>query len=263
MRQRLWKTPFTQSATVNYWDDIYDKPDFYGDVFRRRLDLVLAGLDELQLPGTARILDVGAGTGRLVQRLISQGYAALGMDYSFEMLVKASERIRPGDGGGSPLLQADVASLPFEAGSFDVVVCIGVIPHLPAYDAALQELGRLLKPGGTLLLTFDNKAGLIKRLDLARLLQRVFGKATGKYAVDKYRGARTHFLPGIRRSLAGAHIQVTDCWPVTLDLFSFFGREVLPRRMSIPLTRFFDRFSNVPVVGSFGGMCVLKALKSI
>lgn len=51
------------------------------------------------------------------------------------------------------LIQNDV--LPVESSSQDVVYCISVLEHIPQYEAAIQEIHRILKPGGRFILTFD------------------------------------------------------------------------------------------------------------
>ena len=60
---------------------------------------------------------------------------------------------------------ADVHALPFQAHTFDLVVAIGVIPWLHSERVALQEMQRVLKPGGYLLVTADNNARLNRILD--------------------------------------------------------------------------------------------------
>ena len=63
------------------------------------------------------------------------------------------------------LHSADVHALPFQAHTFDVVIAIGVIPWLHSERVALQEMQRVLKPGGYLLVTADNNARLDRILD--------------------------------------------------------------------------------------------------
>jgi SAM-dependent methyltransferase len=134
---------------------------------RRRLALAL----ERVLPPRGngrRLLDVGCGTGHHLAGLRARGFDASGVDGSEEMLVRARQ-INP----GAELRTADVDSLPFPDASFDYVVCIEVLRYLPDPTACIREMARVLRPGGTALVTaqpFLNLNGyfLVNRLPLKR-----------------------------------------------------------------------------------------------
>src|SRR3954468_973887 len=97
-----------------------------------------------------RVLDAGCGTGAmLVWAEGDVGARAVGLDFSVDALRYCRARTRAG------LLQGDAASLPVAASSFDLVLSLDVIQHLPrpGGDArALAEIARVLAPGGRLLL---------------------------------------------------------------------------------------------------------------
>jgi SAM-dependent methyltransferase len=113
---------------------------------RRRLDLLLARL----LPATsdgARLLDVGCGTGHHLARLVARGYRGAGVDGSGAMLAQARALV------GAPLAQGDVTRLPFASAAFDVALCVEVLRYLPDGGPLLREIARVLRPGGTCLVT--------------------------------------------------------------------------------------------------------------
>ncbi len=93
------------------------------------------------------ILDAGCGTGAVLKRLGNPEHN-VGVDLSPEALRFCRER------GLSNVLEANVASLPFEDNRFDAVICSSVLYHrwVPDVSAALDELIRILRPGGFLLL---------------------------------------------------------------------------------------------------------------
>jgi ubiquinone/menaquinone biosynthesis C-methylase UbiE len=104
-----------------------------------------------QLPNGGRLLDVGAGTGLLVElasTALGAGGLALGVDASIEMVVQG-HGVRP----AARLAAADAIDLPFRESIFDVVTANFVIFHFPQYDAALFDMIRVLKPGGRLAVT--------------------------------------------------------------------------------------------------------------
>jgi ubiquinone/menaquinone biosynthesis C-methylase UbiE len=108
-------------------------------------------LARLQLGPADRLLDVGCGTGALLERLTMRHPAAqlTGVDPVPEMLAAARRRLPP-----EVVLQEGWAErLPFASESFDVVVSANVFHYVREPAAALSEMGRVLRPGGRLVLT--------------------------------------------------------------------------------------------------------------
>ena len=108
-------------------------------------------LARLDLRPSGRLLDVGCGTGDLLQRL-SQRYPGAqlsGVDPVPEMLMIARRKLP---------LEVDLREgwaerLPFESGRFDVVVSCNAFHYIREPLAALREMGRVLAPGGRLVIT--------------------------------------------------------------------------------------------------------------
>ena len=119
-----------------------------GRMYRR----IAAEVAALRLPPGAVILDVGTGPGRL-PRLISDrcpDAAVQGVDLSAEMIARAGEAARAaGCPPGRPAYAvADVADLPHDDGSVDVVVSSLSLHHWADVPAGLREVVRVLRPGG-------------------------------------------------------------------------------------------------------------------
>lgn len=100
------------------------------------LDIDLKGKNNL------KILDVGCGTGGLMDELVQNGHTVWGLDISKEALEFCSLR------GHKNLQLGSATALPFEDRSFDVVTGIGVIEHLDDDELFLSEVHRVLKPNG-------------------------------------------------------------------------------------------------------------------
>lgn len=117
-----------------------------------------------------RILDVATGTGRvpwyMLQTATFNGRVT-GLDPSANMLAHARAKLR-GYGDRAPLIQQTAAALPFPASQFDAVTCLESLEFFPSIEAALAEMVRVLRPGGTLLVT--RRRGLEARLFLHRHL---------------------------------------------------------------------------------------------
>jgi 2-polyprenyl-3-methyl-5-hydroxy-6-metoxy-1,4-benzoquinol methylase len=119
-----------------------------------------------------RVLDVGMGQGTQALRLARGGHTVTGLESDPTMLKAARdalagepagirERVRLVEGDG---LETGVHFLP---GSFDVVLCHGVLMYVEAPDAMLAGLARMLAPGGLLSLLVRNADALAMRPGLA------------------------------------------------------------------------------------------------
>jgi ubiquinone/menaquinone biosynthesis C-methylase UbiE len=98
-----------------------------------------------------RMLDVACGTGVLLSRLLDDHpqVTAHGVDLSANMLRQARHRLPE----SVDLREADAQSLPFDDGSFDLVVSANAFHYFEAPLAALAEFRRVLAPGGRLVIT--------------------------------------------------------------------------------------------------------------
>ena len=112
-------------------------------------------LDTLNINATGkRALDVGCGPGNLLVALSTDTPDLLvGVDVDAIFLTSGSSQvgklIEP-PSAIPALLRASLPTLPFADETFDLVTCFLVMPHVPDDRAALTELTRVLKPGGTL-----------------------------------------------------------------------------------------------------------------
>ena len=101
------------------------------------------------------VLDVATGTGRLPHFLLEASTfngRVVGLDASGKMLKLAREKLRP-FGHRASLVQQVADQLPFANNQFDLVTCLEALEFFPSDTAALQEMIRVLKPGGSLLVT--------------------------------------------------------------------------------------------------------------
>lgn len=110
-----------------------------------------ATIARLSPPPTGRVLDVGCGTGALLQKLGRQYPQArlVGVDPAPEMLAVARGRVSP----GTELREAWAERLPFEDDAFDMVVSCSMLHYVRQPVAALVEMTRVLRTGGELVIT--------------------------------------------------------------------------------------------------------------
>ena len=122
---------------------------------------------EQMLPlGTGRWLDVGCGPRSRIAHLLSG--TLFGVDF-------AEDRLREAQRESVLCVCASATALPFAAGNFDGVVCFGLLHHLNEADAdaALAEMSRVTRSGGTILLHDNVSTRSALRRPLAALLRAI------------------------------------------------------------------------------------------
>ena len=104
-------------------------------------------LDLCEIRPNLRALDVGCGEGRFCRMLRKKGVETVAIDPTESLLQAARKR----DAGGDYRL-AFAEKLPFENASFDVVISYLTLIDIPDFRAAINEMVRVLKPGGKLVI---------------------------------------------------------------------------------------------------------------
>ena len=152
----------------------YDSPLALVDKARRGL---YARMLDDQIPYTARVLDVGCGTGQLPIFLSLNRRRTVGCDLSFGSLTKGQRFKRQFGLRHVSFVQTNLFALPLRPSAFDVVFCTGVLHHTADARAGFREVARLVKPGGFVVLGLYNtyaRVPLAARRMLFRLSRRRF-----------------------------------------------------------------------------------------
>ncbi|MDB9453524.1 class I SAM-dependent methyltransferase [Dolichospermum circinale] len=146
-----------KKALFDRWANSYDWtfPSFIYQAIHKRL------LSQVELSANANVLDLGCGTGRLLNRLANQfpEITGTGLDLSPQMLrvARQNNRHRP----RLIYLEGNAENLPFVEGQFDAVFNTISFLHYPQPDQVLKEVARVLSPGGKFYLvdiTFNNSS---------------------------------------------------------------------------------------------------------
>lgn len=204
-----------------YYDDFsdwYERERHHG--YHALIDRLQVGLARPYCVGKD-ILELGCGTGLILKELAPYARSAMGLDISAGMLASAQSR-------GLDVVQGSVTDLPFADASFDVVYSFKVLAHVQAIDRTLQEVARVLRPGGHALLEFYNKNSLryvVKRLKRPHAVSaqttddQVYTRYDRPKEIERYLPpqlklinfhgirvvtpfAQVHRVPGLRRALA-------------------------------------------------------------
>lgn len=179
---------------VEYYDRTRALPD---DVVDRQRALLMA-----ELATCARVLEIGVGTGRIA---VTLDVPIIGLDLSrpmMEVLRTKTDAI--------PLVEGDATRLPFPDDTFDAAYAAHVLHLIPAWESALAELVRVVRPGGVVLAVRGSGAN-----DVERAMNRDLGvrnKPVGAHLIEE-------IDDGARRLGLGVRALETITWtrPVSLS----------------------------------------------
>jgi ubiquinone/menaquinone biosynthesis C-methylase UbiE len=149
---------------------------------------------DLAVRGPGRVLDWGCGWGQVTALLKEQGVETVAFDYRPDLEAPKTEPLER-----FPEIEArlspDPVRLPFDDASFDTVISCGVLEHVEDPDSSLDEIGRVLRPGGTFYVTnLPNRYSYTEKI--ARLLglyyhgqlpnDRVYTKRTAQELLERH-----------------------------------------------------------------------------
>jgi len=150
-----------------FWDayaSVYDGLPRHFRPYSMQLARVVDHVKARHRPGSARVLDAGCGTGNYVTALSKVGYEVVGIDRAPWMLSRARLKAalnRPWEGNGvapATFCRASLTdNLPFADSSFDCVISINALYMLNFPEVALGEFKRVIRPGGTLILSHPRR----------------------------------------------------------------------------------------------------------
>lgn len=144
---RYWQEP-----DGAMWDEIWDNTSskkYWKNAIDGQLGAEYSSPFFRYLPKGAKVLEAGCGLGQVVLALRAHGYDCHGLDYA-EKTINLLQKEFP----EVPFCQGDIRELPYEAGSFDGYISLGVMEHFTeGQDNMLAEAARVVRPGGWIFLS--------------------------------------------------------------------------------------------------------------
>lgn len=194
---------------AGYYDATRGLP---GQVVKEVADVLSSELAASQL-----CLEIGVGTGRIALPLARRGIELIGADLAPAML----SRLVANAGGTPlfPLLTADAAALPLGDASMDAVLGCHVLHLIRDWQPVVDEVGRVLRPGGVLLLDFGGPTPAPWSEDCAEVLarhgvSRIRPGVSSPEPVSRYLGprARRRALRPVRFSEEASLVEDLEMW---------------------------------------------------
>jgi ubiquinone/menaquinone biosynthesis C-methylase UbiE len=253
--------------------DIYDRPTVDGLSYAKRRATTIQWIEELGLPRTARILDIGTGAGLTSVDFAERGFEVIATD-TVSAMTEATSRLASERGVADRVrtLLADAHKLPFEDGAFDVAIAMGVLPWLHSPKQAMTEMARVLSPGGYALISVDNLFRMPDLLDPRRnpigvTVVRWLGDAlrrTGLRRAPRSNGLSRRDAPGtVETYLAGLGLTEIRRTTIGFGPITFWNHPIVPEGASVRLHRALQGLADrrVPVIRDLGGHWVILARK--
>jgi ubiquinone biosynthesis O-methyltransferase len=186
-------TPDFFDVEAAHWSERYTRDPR----FRRRFEKI-TNLLERVIPATAgHALDVGCGTGIFSRYLARKGWKVTAIDASPEMIEEARNYESKDEIDFQNCIIEAFDEVP---NSFDLILCLSMLEYIEDDEAAIQKFHQLLKPGGLLLISVPNKAGMLRKIEGV-----VFGiRTVTRDKIFRGRGEYLKLLPMIERRLWAA-----------------------------------------------------------
>ena len=241
------------NANASAWLARYHNRDFDSVTFQDRLE---AGLDLLKRFGhkNMSILDAGCGTGISTLALLLSGHRAIGCDISIKMAKQASDTIVNAalpNAEMSEVIVADLQNCPFRDGALDGILMLGVLGFTDNPDKVLDEVRRMLKTGGLLVVSSASQKLILERISdvVSYIPSKVYlflkmvttgerpsqvARLNGFYAENLCYHDPREFDKVITKH----QFRRLSSRAVNFGEFSVIGKKILPEHWSIGLSRF-------------------------
>jgi len=252
---------------------MYTRRDLWGDIHQQRLGRFLAWVDRLNVPPETAVADIGCGAGLATVALAQRGFCVEATDVANAMIEIARQNaVAAGVQARVRATVGDIYDLGLPDGAFGLVLSIGVIPWLQSPAEAIAELGRIVKAGGYLLFTADNRSRLASLLDpattpaldwarrgLKTILRSSDSQVSSHGSVRSYR----HSLKEVDAFLSQAGLERVHSETLGFGPFTIFHRKLLSTNMEVAVNRGFQRFADTrwPLFRTTGAQFLVLAKK--
>lgn len=169
----------------NFWDLFSPVYDLFQNLYNRKVYHGTGQAVAALLSCTDKVLECACGTGAISRSLVTHCQSLTATDFSDGMLRRAKEKLCAYQ--NVVVEKADIMRLPYEDARFDAVVAGNVIHLLPEPGKALEELARVLKPGGKLVIPtyiYDTKK---RNRTAVRILSLLGAEFQRQFDLESYR----------------------------------------------------------------------------
>ncbi len=261
--------------TAADWENQYAAPGLRGRQVQKRMSVSLEYLKDEELPSTARILVLGCGPGIVAERIASYGFRTYAVDFSSDLLARTQNRLKHTGCENAYIVQADAHRLPFKKNAFDAIVCIAVITWVADPAKVLREIARVLRPGGTVIITVRNRCCIKNVFDplfwvwqlipdtVRAWVHGFIRRSKGERQEGLIPEAKQFWIHDFDKMLRNAGLVKIRWRTIQYGPFRLFTFPIFPIRARVAIDRGFERIWWVPVIRRLGWTYCVKAAKSL
>jgi ubiquinone/menaquinone biosynthesis C-methylase UbiE len=258
---------------AEHWKTVYLGSGLKAAIYGARAHVTLSWVDELRLPSTATVIDVGCGTGLLTVALAQRGFHVHAFDRVDRMLSLAMERAQTaGVGQNLEVGICDARELPCGDGTVDIAIALGLLPWVESPDGLLDELTRVLAPGGHMIISADNSLRLVHLIDpfknpwmssLRNCTKRVLAPLLASKKKATRPRASMHSLTTLRAWLGKRDLEVIRTTTLGFGPFSLGRWRLFAEPKAVALNRRLQSLveRGFPVIDQLGNHCLVLARK--
>lgn len=225
-------------SNLNRWTDFYKRTDIWARIYQERQATAVRYAEALNLPAGSLVLDAGCGPGLTSASLAQKGYVVHALDFLHEMAAAARELGRDMEAGDrvQPTV-GDATRLPFTDCVFDLVVMLGVTEWVAPLDSLVGEAARVIKPGGHLIIAWNNRWSLHLILNptanplLATIRRRVRGILERRGWISPSLRGYLYSLRNFRNVLRLQGLTVSHVRGIGFGPFGLLRWNVVPEKM--------------------------------
>jgi ubiquinone/menaquinone biosynthesis C-methylase UbiE len=228
----------------------------YAFVTQKGLVLKMFGKDG------GKVLDIGCGPGVMAADLLKRGCTVWGIDASEKMIDLAKAKMEKAeDSSGARFSVGDIENLEFPDAHFDAVICMGVLEYLLTDLKAIEEMARVVKPGGTVIITVPSEVTAYQAVgNCLGVLARLKRAIRGHGPQDDAGVRRTCCIPRrLDRRLLEAGIRKVESTHSNVVLWP--GTRILPAFPRV-LTRTMEPLCRIRGLGWLGTQYIVKGVRT-
>lgn len=258
-------------STAAHWENQYTYPGLRGHLTHKRMALAIEYLNDSQLPAGAKVLDLGCGPGIVAQHVAARGFQVYAVDFSTELLARAQYHLNEGTTGRTYLAQVDAHTLPFKDNVFDAILCIALIVWVTDPAQVLREVARVLRPGGTVIITARNRFCIENVFDPFYWLWRLIPSALRNWLRSRFDRSENeerkklkpkHFsIRQFDRMLRSAGLEKVKWRTLQYGPFRLLRRRIFPHRLQLTIDKGFEYIWWLPVVRRLGWTYYVQAIR--